>query len=875
MSNVIERKNRTVPPNTTVAEKLNKNLYNVLNDYRSYSYVITISALDRQKFSTPSSYRDTSAKLENIILKSSGKSVKGQSPNVTPISTDFPFSQEVNEEISAFNKEEGPGKFDFYINNLKFETIPIPSTASGNTLVSRIEFDVHEPYSVVGFIEALRVTALALGFTSYLDAIYLMKLEFWGYSDRDDLPTPVPIKADKTTRYFPFRFTKVDVDVDKAGTTYKCTAITSDAMAFTNQYGQIKFSLQMAGDTVKEILEDFVKKLNETNLRKKQEIDPNSNEDDINLYYIKFPEDLKNLSGENEIAGQKLRELQADDAIYQFEDISKTNKRTAYQQTDNPETYISYEPSKVVVMFAENSNIHSVISSVIRDSDYWVKQVDPETRKFVVDSKNEVKFWRIVPTIEYSKKYSQYYRGYPLRITYNVIVEYQHISRLQGYQADVYDTKDLNIIREYNYIYSGQNIDIQDLKIEFNNLFIERLPIGLGASTANFSNNSAKTSDGAKKLTSNSTIAPPAVKDLPATASVSDGTVASQSVGGNAGAPLMYPVNIVARDYYNSLLVQYTNFSMIQVKMKIVGDPLWISTGGLGNYIPEFDSTNPSITKDGEANFLTRGAFVKIYFSNPVDVDEQGINQGGTGLLKFRNPNIKFSGVYLVVKVYSTFRDGMFTQELELNRMPMVIDENDYRPAPPNTEKFSTVPDPNNQIKEDVGQSVPQSKRSSLKNVLTGATNFADSIQGAEARIIGSIGGALGAVTNAAAEVAAVPAKAVTEITNSITGKLQGINDIAVNAANKLGLTPTQLGSLSGQELLAAVALAKLLPDNLNVAQIEENRIEVTQATITSVPPLETKQTETNSDNYAASNQQKINQQTGSFLETTGNRNNV
>jgi hypothetical protein len=831
---------------TSVKDKLEKDLYNVLNKYRSYNYVVTLAALDPIKFIDPNSYRETS-QLDNIILKSSGKAVNGESPDFVKLNQNI--SADMADEIEAFNAES-PGKFDFYINNLQIETHPIPNESSGNTLVTRMSFEVFEPYSIVGFLEALRAAGLASGYANYMDATFLLKLEFWGYPDDQELP--VAEQVPRSTRFFPIKFIAVEVDVSASGTIYRCEVGPADSFAFTDLDGALKFSLQMTGSTVKEILTDMVQKLNENNLLEEQKSRAEATAKDINQYDIKFLtlEGTDYQEKDNDIADALLKELQVDKTIYQFENIENTTRRTAYQQSGNPKEFVSYEPNKFVVKFHKEAQIHSIISAVIRDSKYWIGQINPDG-KVLTDEKGFFNSWRIIPKIEYGE-FSNVYRRRPMKITYQVLKDKQHISRLQGYQADIYDSSDINIVREYNYIYTGQNVDILNLKINFDRLFYERMALANGANDLPSGQNAAEAKTGSSDKNEvqidETTNQRAMVKNLPATPILGQMPVDTNAVGGNAGVPSTDPLSVVARDYYNSLL-KLGSLSMITVNMEIIGDPLFLTTGGLGNYIPTLDEANSSITSDGEVDFMAQGIFVKIYFHTPTDVDDDDLSEGGTGLVKFGSPYIKFSGIYMVTKVNSILRDGKFTQTLNLNRMPFVIDSDDYNSIVPNTKKFKTVQNPKDKPIEDVGKykNVPANKRSALRNLISGVNNLADSIRGVEARIVGSIQGAIEGVTGAVAQIAEVPAQEIAQITNRIESSLQGINSAVSSAADKLGLSPSELSSLSAKEILAAVALSKIIPDNVNVDALEENGVVVpSEEALRNVPPTETKTVESN-----------------------------
>jgi len=101
-SGEIVRSRVTAPPDLPIKEKLaKKNFYNVLNKYRSYSYITTMSCLDRVSASQPEVYR-TKGDLGNIILKSSGKVPGDKTTKFLPLTT---VDGETQKEIDFFNEK--------------------------------------------------------------------------------------------------------------------------------------------------------------------------------------------------------------------------------------------------------------------------------------------------------------------------------------------------------------------------------------------------------------------------------------------------------------------------------------------------------------------------------------------------------------------------------------------------------------------------------------------------------------------------------------------------------------------------------------------------------------------------------------------------
>ena len=195
---------------------------NIFNSYRSITYTFTLAALEKRHLDDPESYRKDDYNLELIIMKSGGKgdalmerTVSTRDSDVNPAlkpdaseksgtASDKKKSRSerrlaannagrnTNDFFVGFNTHS-PGRFDMFMENVEIESIMAPSEKTNSTTAMKIKFDVIEPYSINGFIEAIHTAAVAAGFPSYQNAAFLLKLEFWGYPDDEDFPDPIKI----------------------------------------------------------------------------------------------------------------------------------------------------------------------------------------------------------------------------------------------------------------------------------------------------------------------------------------------------------------------------------------------------------------------------------------------------------------------------------------------------------------------------------------------------------------------------------------------------------------------------------------------------------------------------------------------------------
>lgn len=704
---------------------------NILNSYRSITYSFTLAGLKKGYLTDPKKYRES--ELDLIILKSGGKGNSTMAVSDAPSEQDVRLSQrnddadprdrrvqsaaQTNVDVSNNNismiqgfNTESPGRFDMFLENVEVDTLMTFTDSGGTTLPTQIKFEVIEPYSINGFIEALHVASISAGYPSYLQASFVLKLEFWGYPDEGEFSEPE--KIPKSERFFPLGLTGIEVDITEKGTRYRCSAVPFNERAF-GEPNVVKKPIQMSGITVKDILLDLIKNVNEQVALSEKDGKTESLGNKHDTYSIKFPswidgEGWKD-APDNKIGLSKLVEILKDNALYKMVDPATTEKATAYkvtgtqqptaaQQAKEPEA-VKYTPGKTVVQFAEGMNIHEAISSVIRDSEFArgiLKNV-----KSSIDDFGMMEYFMVKMEVtnldiinESSKK--------PFQNFEYVVTPYKvHYTRIPTYGQEQIDEKKLKklSLREYNYIYTGKNIDIINFKLNFNTLFFEAVPAAMGnndvpaAKTGAAPNNAVNTKQNPSNSESTKNQQTPSPPTKVETSSV-------QNTGGNAGQPLNDSYGALAKKMHDAIID--SKASMIIGEVDLLGDPFYIATGGVGNYVSSPDGRGK--TKDGEADHIYSEVLITINFRNPIDINPN------TGMMYFDPRLIPFSGVYKVNKVSSTFKDGTFKQRLQILRLPGQILDQDIAPSDP-ADRMITTPSVVDRVIPDTTRAENPSRR--------------------------------------------------------------------------------------------------------------------------------------------------------------------
>ena len=322
---------------------------NVLNYFRSYNYLFTLSCVANDALANLSTV-DQVSKLSNkfVIAKSSGKTDDirfGINPddavdmykdlNSDPVvkyddkgyrlAPNLVKNPDAKDTIRKFN-ETSPGRFDFYFDDVEIETIISFDKKTGFSKATKLEFVLIEPYSLAGFLEALQTAAVAAGHPTYKSAPFMFKIEFKGYPDWTEVADDAPVSIEPASRYFIIRFSDLAIKADDKGTRYSCKAVPVNELGF-GETNKLKTSLNIEGNTVGTILENMFDSINRSNKEaNKIKVDATitGNLAQVDEYVIKFP---KVDPSTNEI---KYSEINEDLKNTRVADLSKSNKSYSF-----------------------------------------------------------------------------------------------------------------------------------------------------------------------------------------------------------------------------------------------------------------------------------------------------------------------------------------------------------------------------------------------------------------------------------------------------------------------------------------------------------------------------------------------------------------
>ena len=201
---------------------------NVLAQYASYNCVFTLGVLSADEINFPdSTYRRRGPNI--IVLRSGGTG---------------------NRQVKTTVESQAGITGEYFIEDVEIDTLVASNPKTKQTNATGISFKVIEPFSMGIFLQSLQVAALRGGWKNYLEAPFLLQLEFIGYDDEGR-----PINIPKSKRMFPLKLSNADFNVTGGGSEYQVTAIPWHEHALSNSVQAVKTDVDIKGSTVLELLQ--------------------------------------------------------------------------------------------------------------------------------------------------------------------------------------------------------------------------------------------------------------------------------------------------------------------------------------------------------------------------------------------------------------------------------------------------------------------------------------------------------------------------------------------------------------------------------------------------------------------------------------------
>jgi hypothetical protein len=540
---------------------------------------------------------------------------------------------------------------DFAIDNLEIESL-IGNRAQGKGADAlSVRFDIIEPYSVT-FIDRLADVVVRNGMgIDFKTLIYCLKIQFLGY---DDLGIPITIEG--ATKYIPFTMLNVTFSITNKGAVYKCHGIPKKNMAMTLTDNVIPFHIELEGRTVGELLGAFPitsgsgsartdsttptpsSSVSLKNLTKSL----NDYEDNkvpksqkyANRYYFQLDPDLYN--------AVVLDTKKAEDGQRPMSDIS--GPKGAATAAGGRQGNITFDSTQGKFNAQAGTRITDLLNNILKLTDFMKKQANSSGG----DTNKPVTTWKIFPKIKI-KGYDPITNMFWREVTF-VVKKY-----------DIYGLSHPNlgqkppptgcIVKNYDYLYTGENRDVMDLNIEYKVAFFEVFNASKDELTQKANKGTGETPSKDQTTTDNSSD----------NSKIQPGRLGVPAIGPEqtSGAATVDEQAIVIGELMNQLLDNAGD--MIKLDLKIVGDPDWIQQDNVLYDVSKLTPGDKTLS-NGTISYYDSITCFNLNFKTPLkDYDDTtGIFDVQTG-----KSAALFSGIYQVLKVVNSFSRGRFTQKLE------------------------------------------------------------------------------------------------------------------------------------------------------------------------------------------------------------------
>ena len=626
----------------TIADNRTNSLVeeNALHKFASYNYVLTLSALSRRQLDNPDGIPTDTP--HDIIARTGGIGNPNVSNTVVAEDTGDAIVKEkvegitgttVADRVAGSQRILSKGR-DIYFNSVSINSVPRPNEFRKLMNYTKIEMQLEEPNGIT-FWEKCRAAAFNNGYMNHTNAPFLLTIEFKGYdSNGIALPNPVP------KRTYPIRLSKSSLQMNAGSTTYTVEAYPWTEFAMINAFLYTRTGGQINGQRG----------------------------DGLNGILKKFADDLNNDMLENEVK-KGLRQFPDKYEITADPEIGKIESNSDNQYPVSGLFGFQVERFSPV-RYDKNNSIAKILEDLVRQYDKYnnieeilFRQAKASAAgKLISEEEQYVSWYKIVTTIKEDTRKDKILNQHPKTIRFHIKEFKIHILNFVkagfGFSFDYTNA----IRRKFNYIYTGENLDILDLNVEYNAGYFQSV---LRKSDASFP----------KKLIS-------AVKKK-VRAFFGDKVYTADPLHPlsqyittlNTENPNIQPQNEETGSIQSVADAQYDYLvnpqgDMVTVEMKIMGDPAFLGHDyaipfrvGEGSTIRAKIGRNVWDPQLGAFNFDNGEVVVQLNFKFPSDFDEN------TALYKFNSEATpQFTGLYRIVRTESNFDQGQFTQTLTMAR---------------------------------------------------------------------------------------------------------------------------------------------------------------------------------------------------------------
>jgi hypothetical protein len=325
-------------------------------------------------------------------------------------------------------------------------------------------------------------------------------------------------------------------------------------------------------------------------------------------------------------------------------------------------------PNESDFKFRQDTDIVNAIIQVVLNSTYIDSAFDPSNI-----TKEGYRGWFSVDTqVYHTGPTSKVTSMKPRLFVYRVLQYHAHVSSGAlpvNEKPPGYPNLTLQAVKQYDYLFTGKNVDVTSFKINYNSNFFNALSPD-GGNTSQDSVQAADTG-GADNVKPDPAVNQAGKGALPSSNPETGNSIVRfvRTLAGTdklGGGGVETKNTRAARAFHDSLT---KGTDMANLEIEILGDPYWIAQSGMGNYTAQ-PTQYYNLNLDGSVCYQNGEVHCMVNFRTPIDINQ------ATGLYDFgpksqTAPIQQFSGLYAVKNITSTFKDGVFKQTLTGLRAPL------------------------------------------------------------------------------------------------------------------------------------------------------------------------------------------------------------
>ena len=281
----------------------------------------------------------------------------------------------------------------------------------------------------------------------------MLTIEFKGF---DENGKPTTVDMDQTKRVIPIKLIRMQVNVNQGGANYTLIAIPYNEFAFSNVYMYPKTSGQLSSKsrTMAQIVTNLTEVLN------------SQNEDDRDNNLIEIPDQYQITIDEDLFPNEKFNFLLlAQAGMFDPGDAGIPEQGTADIDVD----YIKFTSgTSIMKMLEELMKAHPKFG--VKTFEEWAKKVQASgnSKDYNAGKDAYFKYFTIRSTIEPIASELDKLRQTNKKLI-KIVIEPYYISAYKVISAGLHQAKNFStfVAKEYNYIFTGDNVDIQELDINY------------------------------------------------------------------------------------------------------------------------------------------------------------------------------------------------------------------------------------------------------------------------------------------------------------------------------------------------------------------------------------------------------------------------